>query len=147
MRTNVLELAKAVDRKQAELDRAKAALLAALTGTAPNSRNVVVHARNAPRPQRGPGSDSIAARVLSLIQSAGPAGMQRRDLIDQLGSESAVQSALKKHSGMKRIFTDGDGTWRATEPRAAEPRAVELRGEEPVGQKKTPKASAARGVK
>jgi hypothetical protein len=146
MRTSVLELAKEVDRKQAELDRAKAALLAALAGTTPNGSNLRGLNVARSKPQRGPGSESIAARVLSLVERAGPQGIQRQALVQELGGSSvasAVHSALKKYSGLKRMFSR-DGNWVAAQyqapARSDAPEAVRPKT-------KAPKATSAKGAK
>lgn len=63
--------------------------------------------------RRGPGGDSVSARVLSLVQSS-PRGIARADINARFaGEEKAVHSALKMHSTKKRIESV-DGLWRAT---------------------------------
>lgn len=109
MAQSILELAKNVDRAKEQLVRAEQQLLAALTGTQLNRRNTSV--------RRDPGGPSTAARVLSLVEDAGPAGITRADLHAKLpGMEKAIHSALKYQSAQKKIWSD-DGRWKAASTR------------------------------
>lgn len=104
----IYELAKNVDRAQAELERAKQALLAAISD---GSRRGFPVPKNGAGPRRGPGSNSIAQQVLQLL-AANPGGLPRAEILRRIpGNEGAVQSALKKHRENKRI-TNEDGLWK-----------------------------------
>jgi hypothetical protein len=105
----IYELAKDVDRAQQELDRAKQRLLGAINGAGLVTTRTP---RRNGQARRGPGSDSVAARVFALVQGAGPNGIARADIIARFpGSEPAAESALKKYSSQKRLESV-DGRWR-----------------------------------
>lgn len=90
-----IELALKVVRLRHELKEAEAALAG--------------ESRPTQRQRTGP---SIADRVLNLIREAGPAGLQRRDILAIIPNEGAVHSALKAHQSAGRIHSAG-GAWRA----------------------------------
>lgn len=95
---NIQALAKAVDDAQAELDRRKAALLAALGGAAPSAPRAVPPTTN--------GTVPVTQRVLQLLAAA-PGGLSRQQLQDQLGDTAALHSALKKYAKSGRIAQSG----------------------------------------
>jgi hypothetical protein len=89
-----LKLAARITSLRAELLK----LEAEFAGTTPKRRE-----------RRGKGP-SVSARVLNIIQEAGPAGITRRDILAVVPNDSAVHSALKAHSAAQRIHSEG-GAW------------------------------------
>lgn len=102
-----LAAAQRVERARAELKVAEDEF-AALTQGKPISR-----ARPSPKPKgKGSGGPSVSSRVLGLIQTAGPAGIPRADIISVVGktNEVAVHSALKVHQNKGRVKNE-NGRW------------------------------------
>lgn len=112
MQNNIVELAKDVERAKANWEQARLRLWAALTDEGVRGFKLTPKGLNGQK-KSNPGGPSTAARVLSLVEDAGPAGITRADLHAKLpGMEKAIHSALKYQSAQKKIWSD-DGRWKA----------------------------------
>jgi DNA-binding transcriptional ArsR family regulator len=102
---DIVQLAKDVERKKLEYDKAVRALAEAL-GPSSFSAPKVERRRG---PRTGP---SVAQRVLELVK-ADPDGVTRGQLLEVLKAPGAIHSALKKFRAEGLIEPVGQGRWRA----------------------------------
>lgn len=113
--SNLIELARQVDKAREALDRAITALRAATGLSASAPRNV--RQRPAGGPQQANGTN-VSQALLEAIRRS-PTGLARAEM-NGLGSKGAIHSALKQHKA-RGYIVNVDGRWvqAATEPPTA----------------------------